>query len=91
VGEAWAVYSISCETCKLGDNPINIVPLLIERIESDESIRVRRMATVMLGTQTLDRRAVPIFERILANEQDAKLKMHAKNGLARYRELGLGV
>ena len=91
MGEAWAVYSISCETCKLGDNPIDILPLLIERIESDESIRVWRMATVMLGTETLDRRAVPIFERILANEQDTKLKLHTKNGLPQYRERGLGV
>ena len=86
----WAVHSISCETCKLDANPTAIVPLLIERIELDESVRVRRMAAVMLATQTLDARVVPIFERILADEEDRKLRLHAKNGLTRYRELGLG-
>jgi hypothetical protein len=48
------------------------------------------MATVMLATQTLEARVVPIFERILADEEDRKLRLHAKNGLTRYRELGLG-
>ena len=87
----WAVHSISCETCKPGGNPLDVVPLLIERIELDESIKVRRMATSMLGSQTLDPRGVPVFERIVAEEKDRKLKLHANNGLKRYRELGLGV
>ncbi len=87
----WAVHSISCDTCKLGGNPIDIVPLLIERIEVDDSIKVRRMATVMLATQTLDARVVPVFEQILADEGDRKLRLHAKNGLTLYRELGIGV
>ena len=85
----WAVHSISCDTCKLGGNPIDIVPLLIERIELDESIKVRRMATLMLAVQTLDARVLPVFERIIADEEDRKLKLHARNGLTRYRELGL--
>jgi hypothetical protein len=38
--QLWAVHSLACHTCKLGDNPIDIVPLLIERIELDESIRI---------------------------------------------------
>ena len=87
----WAVHSISCDTCKLGGNPIDTVPLLIERVDLDESIKVRRMATAMLATQTLDARVVPVFERILDEEHDRKLKLQARNGLTRYRELGLGV
>ena len=87
----WAVHSISCDTCKPGGNPVDIVPLLIERAEEDESIRVRRMATVMLASQTLDARVVPTFNRLLAEEKDRKLKLHARNGLERYREAGLGL
>ena len=32
----WAVHSLSCERCKDGQNPIDALPLLFERIEDDE-------------------------------------------------------
>jgi hypothetical protein len=84
----WAVHSISCDGCKVGENPIDTVPLLIERIEVDESIRVRRMAVAMLAHECtgLDARVVPVFERILGEEEDRKLKLHARRGLERYAE-----
>ena len=85
------MHSISYDTCKLGGNPIDTVLLLLERVDLDESIKVGRMATAMLATQTLDARVVPVFERILDEEHDRKLKLQARNGLTRYRELGLGV
>lgn len=85
----WAVHSISCDRCKVGENPIDIVPLLVERIDVDESIRVRRMATAMLSEEcTLDARVVPVFKRILAEEDDRKLKFHAQRGLDRCTEAG---
>ena len=28
----WAVHSISCDRCKVGENPIDVVPLLIEKL-----------------------------------------------------------
>ena len=85
----WAVHSLACDHCK--DDvacPIDVVPHLIERIELDESIRVRRMATIMLGTDYPDRRAVPVLRRLL-EEEDRKLRFHAENGLRRYGELGI--
>ena len=86
----WAVHSISCDRCKVGENPIDIVPLLIERIEVDESVRVRRMATAMLGHEcALDARVVPVLVRILAEEDDRKLRLDAEQGLKRYSEAGL--
>jgi len=86
----WAVHSISCDRCKIGENPIDVVPHLIERIELDESIRVRRMATVMLAAQCdVDARVLPVFERILATEEDRKLRLHAQHGVDRYAEAGL--
>ena len=85
----WAVHSISCDTCKEDENPIDVLPLLVERIEHDESVRVRRMATVMLSTRPPDPRAVAVFEKLLQNEEDHKLRLHAANGLQRCREAGL--
>ena len=41
----WAVHSLSCESCKDGPNPIDAVPLLLERIEMDESVKVRPVRT----------------------------------------------
>ena len=87
----WAVHSVSCDRCKIGENPIDVVPHLIERIEVDESIRVRRMATAMLAEEcSLDARSARIFQRILADESDRKLRLHAERGLSRHREAGLG-
>ncbi len=86
----WAVHSLSCDHCKTDiDCPLDVVPHLIERVERDESIRVRRMATIMLGTEFADARARPVLERLLA-EEDRKLRLHADGALARYRELGIG-
>ncbi len=47
------------------------------------------MATVILATQYTDPRAVRVFERLLKDEEDRKLRLHAENGLSRYREVGL--
>ncbi len=85
----WAVHSISCEHCTDAKCTVDVVPLLIERVEVDESLRVRRMAVAMLGSEFLDARAVPTFERVLAEEEDRKLIGHAKRGLDRYREAGV--
>ncbi|MBT8488901.1 MAG: HEAT repeat domain-containing protein [Gemmatimonadetes bacterium] len=85
----WAVHSLACDHCK--DEvacPVDVVPHLIERIEVDESIRVRRMATIMLGTEYADPRAVPVLRRLL-NESDAKLRGHALRAVDRYAELGV--
>lgn len=87
----WAVHSVSCETCKVGENPVDTVPLLLERIELDESIRVRRMAVAMLWfvCAAPDVRVVPCLKRILAEEEDRKLRLHAQRALERFAQEGL--
>ena len=85
----WAVHSLSCERCKDGQNPIDAVPLLLERIESDESVRVRRMATAMVAYGRPDRRTISVFKALLARETDRKIRLHASLGLMRCREAGL--
>jgi len=86
----WAVHSLSCEGCKDGPNPIDAVPLLLERIEIDESIKVRRQAVAMLAHhRSPDARVTPVFRKILAEEEDRKLRLHAEQGLERYAKAGL--
>jgi HEAT repeat protein len=80
----WAVHSLACDHCKDDvECPVDVVPMLIERIDEDPSLRVRRMAVIMLGSEFVDRRAIPVFERILSEEQDRKLRLHAVHGLER--------
>ncbi|REJ74524.1 MAG: hypothetical protein DWQ36_20715 [Acidobacteria bacterium] len=90
----WAVHSLACDHCKPGvEAPCDIVPLLIERAERDEHPRVRKMATVMLAHQLIDERALSLLRRKASRTDpgdDPKLRMHARQGLERYREAGLG-
>ena len=86
----WATHSISCERCKEGECPVDFVPLLVERIELDESIRVRRMAVCMLSEAPPDMRALPTLKRIIAREEDRKLLGHVERQLQRFKEVGLG-
>ena len=86
----WAVHSLSCESCKDGPNPIDAIPLLLERIEQDESIKVRRQAVAMLAHhRTPAPRVLPVFTRIMAGEDDRKLRLYAAHGLKRYADAGL--
>ena len=86
----WAVHSLSCETCKDSPNPIDAVPLLLERIESDVSMRVRRQAVSMLAHhRSPDVRVLPVFQRLLMEESDRKLRLHAEHGIRRYAAAGL--
>ena len=86
----WAVHSLSCETCKDGPNPIDAVPLLLDRIESDVSIRVRRQAASMLAHhRSPDVRVLPVFKRLLHEETDRKLRLHAQHAINRYAAAGL--
>jgi HEAT repeat protein len=86
----WAAHSLACEGCKDGPNPIDAVPLLLERIESDASLKVRRQAVAMLAHhRTPDARVLPVFRQIMAEEADRKLRLHAEHGLRRYAAAGL--
>ena len=86
----WAVHSLSCESCKDGPNPIDAIPLLLERVEQDADIKVRRQAVAMLAHHRApDARVLPVFKKIVSEEDDRKLKLHAEQGLKRYAVAGL--
>lgn len=82
----FALHALTCDRCKAGENPIDVVPLLIERIREDESIRVRRHAVMMLGFQHAHPDLEGFFQDLLDTETDAKLHKHAGFGLIRCRE-----
>lgn len=86
----WAVHSLSCEVCKDGPNPLDTTSLLLERIQHDTSIKVRRQAVAMLAHHRApDAQVIPVFKKILKNEGDHKLRLHAEQGLRRYLSAGL--
>ena len=84
----FAVHSLACDRCKTGGNPIDVIPLLIERIRYDDSIRVRRHATMMLGIEHAHRDLIGFFQELFDSETDPKLHKHAGIGLFLSRKPG---
>lgn len=82
----FAVHSLACDRCKADENPVDVVPLLIERIRHDESIRVRRHAVAMLAFQHAHPHLEGFFQELLDTETDRRLHLHAGLGLLRCRE-----
>lgn len=51
-----AVHSLGCDRCKGGENPIDVLPYVAERIREDKSIKVRRAAAWTIASQTPNQR-----------------------------------
>ncbi len=81
----WAVHSISCERCKDCANPIDVIPLLLRRVEEDTSVRVRRMSAAMLVTLPADKRVQPVLEPLLDTVGDKKLRGHMTRAVEQHR------
>ncbi len=81
-----ALHSISCAACKEEPIPYDVIPVLIKSAESDTSIRVRRVATHLLGNQQTDLRAREVLRKILQTASDEKLLRIAKWSLAQHGE-----
>jgi HEAT repeat protein len=81
-----AVHSIGCDRCKSGENPIDVLPYVEERIREDKSIKVRRTAVLTLATQTPNKRIARVLRRALRDEIDEKLRRYAQYGLRRYED-----
>jgi len=65
-----AVHSLACDRCKESPLEADAVQLLLDRIESDPSYKVRREAIFGLARQTPDDRARPVLRRVLADESE---------------------
>jgi hypothetical protein len=81
-----AVHSLGCDRCKNGENPIDVLPLVAERIREDKSIKVRRAAVLTLIAQTPNRRIARVLRCVLRDETDPKIRRYANYGLKRYDE-----
>ncbi len=79
-----AVHALGCDRCKGGVNPIDAVPHLAHAALNDESLRVRRTATLMLALQAPEKRVARVLRKILAGASDPKILKHANYGLDRY-------
>ena len=64
--------------------PVDIVPLLIEQAEHDPVVDVRKMAVIMLTDMPRDPRIPAVLEGALAREQDRRLRLHAQRGLKKF-------
>jgi hypothetical protein len=84
-----AVHSLGCDRCKGGQNPIDVMPHLEERIREDKSIKVRRMAAQTLAAQTPNKLIARVLRRVLRDESDPKIRRFAEWGLSRYEQVRL--
>jgi hypothetical protein len=78
----WATHAISCEACKSAPLGIDATALLIERMETDPSIRVRRVAATYLIGRAHDPRAAAALRRVIERGSDAKLVFRARMAFA---------
>jgi len=81
----WALHSLACEHCKEGECQLDVVPLLLDRLEHDPHVRVRKMAAAMLFMLPLDARVPAVLETSLVRETDRRLRLHVERTLQRYQ------
>ena len=75
-----AVHAIACQRCHLPPADIDVPALLIDMLNTDDSIAVRRGAIQALAEYYADTRVGGIAEKILASgERDADLRRWAEN------------
>jgi hypothetical protein len=81
----WAVHTVSCDRCSTGENPLDVLALLRERLERDDSIRVRRQAVTGLLMQARagadPAELARLYRAVLARESDVKIRRIAGWGL----------
>lgn len=81
-----AAHSLGCDRCKQGENPIDVLPYLEERLREDKSIKVRRTCAWTLAAQQPNRRIARVLRRALRDETDSKLRIAAQWGVKRYED-----
>ena len=82
-----AVHAIGCQPCKMSPLALDVVALLIERALDDASVRVRPVATHLLGLQAPDPRAIRALRAIYRSAWDGKLRQRARLALVQLERL----
>ena len=72
-----ATHAVGCHGCKPAPLTIDVVAPLIRRLDEDHSLKVRRMAALMLLFQPPERRITKRLHRLLREETDPRLHKHA--------------
>lgn len=80
-----ALHSLTCDACKPSPLSGDLVAPFIERALHDPNIRVRRVATGVLGNYIHDARAVAALRTIYAQDSDPTLRFRAGSALERAR------
>lgn len=80
-----AVHGVGCQSCKPDPLDLDVVGLLIERIRTDSSIRVRRAAAHMLGNQPPSDRARAFLAGLVDRADDGTLRRNARWALDQHR------
>ncbi|MFM7136363.1 MAG: HEAT repeat domain-containing protein [Planctomycetota bacterium] len=80
-----AVHAVGCQRCKVRPLALDVVDLLIERVDTDSSARVRRVAVHQLGLQAWDCRAVSVLTRVISESDDPGLVARATHALDEQR------
>ena len=81
-----AVHAIACQRCHPPPGDIDVPALLIDMLETDDSVAVRRAAIQALAGYYADTRVAEIAEEVLARgERDADLRRWAQNIVRRIR------
>jgi HEAT repeat protein len=80
-----ALHVLSCDACKLTSLsvPDDLADLVIDRALADQSINVRRHATVALGSFCQDARVRQILQTLTAQEKDPAILREARQALRR--------
>lgn len=81
-----AVHSLGCDRCKGGENPIDVLPYIAQRIREDKSVKVRRAAAWTLASQTPNKQIARVLRCVLRDETDPKMRMAAQWGIGRYEQ-----
>ena len=76
-----AVHSLGCDRCKETPLQADRVPLLIEVLRTNSSIKVRREAAYGLSQKAPDERVIAELWRILAEETDRHIRGSAHGAL----------
>lgn len=79
-----ALHSLTCQACKPSPLQGDIIEPLIERALTDLSLRIRRVATGVLGDHLPDARAAAALQSLLERETDSVLRSRARQALARH-------
>jgi HEAT repeat protein len=85
-----AAHGIICDRCKSTPLAVDAVALLIERVLTDPSVRVRRVCIVYLGGRK-DPRIEPAMRQAMASDPDATVRLRAERLVRELQQCAVAV